>query len=459
MARILIDGGTVVPMTQRDLAIADGVVAIEDGRIVYAGARDGFDAGAFGAERTVNASGRAVLPGLVNTHIHLIGAYLKGITEDVPGGKAAGLFNRALPILAECRDPDDVYFGALAHATEMLMTGTTTLVNTWHREANIAPAVRDLGMRASLSEFLVEIGFSGLDADTTERPWRTERLDRAMDAAVELAETWHGREDGRITVRVSPGGPGYMSMEGMSRSRELADRLGLGINVHIAELPGETEFARKLYGRRPIEIGVETGVLGPNAIAIHCVFMNEADVAQLAESGATLSHTSYHVAKRGYFPPMEKVYPAGINVSLGSDWCSNDLWQYMRAAILIPRAATGDVGMLSGYDALEMATMGGARGLGMAHEIGSLEPGKKADVILVDVSQPWLRPIRMQNFVSNLVYNANGSDVTDVFVDGCQLVREREVTTIDRTEVFAQVQRRAEGIWARAEKNFHTGSG
>lgn len=151
---------------------------------------------------------------------------------------------------------------------------------------------------------------------------------------------------------------------------------------------------------------------------------------------------------------MEKIYSAGINVALGSDWCSNDLWQYMRAAILIPRAATGDVGMLSGYDALEMATVGGARGLGMADEIGSLEAGKKADVILVDISRPWLMPIRLENFVSNLVYNANGGDVTDVFVDGRQVVRDREVTTIDRGEVFEQVQRRAERIWRRAEKNF-----
>ena len=453
MTRILIEGGYVVPMTQRDAVIADGVVAFEHDRLVYVGAKSGFDANAFGADRIVDAKGRAVLPGLINTHIHLIGAYLKGITEDVPG-TAAGLFNRALPILAECRDPDDVYFGSLAHAIEMVMTGTTTLVNTWHREANIAPAVRDLGIRASLSEFLVEIGFSGLDASTTERPWRTERLNRSMDAAVELFETWHGTEDGRITTRISPGGPGYMSMDGMARSRELADRLGLGINVHIAEVPGETEFAQKLYGKRPIEIGVETGVLAPDAIAIHCVFLDDNDVAALAESGATMSHTSYHVAKRGYFPPMEKVYPTGINVSLGSDWCSNDLWQYMRAAILIPRTMTGDVGMLSGYDALEMATIGGARGLGMAHDIGALEAGKKADIILVDVSRPWLMPIRLENFCSNLVYNANGGDVTDVFVDGREIVRNREVTMIDRNEVFEQVQQRAERIWRNAEKNF-----
>jgi 5-methylthioadenosine/S-adenosylhomocysteine deaminase len=126
----------------------------------------------------------------------------------------------------------------------------------------------------------------------------------------------------------------------------------------------------------------------------------------------------------------------------------------MRAAILIPRTVTGNVGMLSGYDALEMATMGGARGLGMENEIGSLEAGKKADVILVDVSRPWFMPIRLENFCSNLVYNASGGDVTDVFVDGRDIVRDREVVTIDRAEVFDQVQHRAERIWARAEKNF-----
>ena len=454
MARILIDGGYVVPMDARDRVVADGVVAIDGDRLAYVGAKDGFDRAAFAADTVVSARGRAVLPGLINTHIHLIGAYLKGITEDTPGRAGSGLFNRALPILAECRDPQDVYFGCLAHATEMAMTGTTTLVNTWHREVNVAPAVRDLGLRASLSEMLVEIGLAGLNADTTERPWRTDRLDRAMDAAVELHETWHGKEDGRITVRVSPGGPGYTSLEGMARSRALADRLGVGINVHIAEVPGETEFALRLYGKRPMEIGIESGVLRPDCIAIHCVFMNERDVELLAESGATLSHTSYHVAKRGYFPPMAHVYRTDINVALGSDWCSNDLWQYMKAAILIPRTITGDVEMLSGWDALEMATMGGARGLGMADAIGSLEAGKKADVILVDVSRPWMRPIRMENFCSNLVYNANGADVTDVFVDGRPIVRDREVVTIDRDAVFDEVQGRAETIWARAETKF-----
>lgn len=454
MTRTLIEGGYLLPMTGRDAFWENGVVAIDDDRIVYAGAASGFDAQAFQADEIVSAKGRAILPGLINTHIHLIGAYLKGVTEDVPGGKAAGLFNRALPILAECRDPGDVYAGALACAMDLASTGTTTMVNTWHKETNIGPAVRDLGVRASLSEMLVEIGLTGLDADKTERPWVTPRLDRALAATEKLYEEWHGAADGRITVRVSPGGPGYMSMEGMARSREMADRLGVGINVHIAEVPGETEFTQKLYGKRPIEIGVETGVLGPDAIAIHCVFMNDRDVELLAGSGAHMAHTSYHVTKRGYFPPMERVYAAGVPVALGTDWCSNDLWHYMRAAILTPRTTTGDVAMLDGYGALEMATMGGARALGMQDEIGSLAAGKKADVILVDVSRPWLRPIRRDNFASNLVYNAGGPDVTDVFVDGRRIYQDRRFTTVDQDAALDDVQRRAEAIWSRAEKNF-----
>lgn len=454
MSRTVFKAEFVVPMDRRDRVIKSGIVAIEDDRIAYVGDGSDFDATSFAPDKTISAPDRVVLPGLINTHIHLIGAYLKGITEDTPGQAGSGLFNRALPILAECRDKDDVYFGCLTHAMEMAMSGTTTLANTWHKEVNVAPAVRDIGLRASLSEMLVEIGLGGLNPDSTERPWRTDRMNRALDAAVELYETWHGKANGRITTRISPGGPGYTSLDGMCRSRELADRLGVGMNVHIAEVPGETEFTLKLYGKRPMELGVESGVLGADTIAIHCVFMNDNDVTLLAESGATLSHTSYHVAKRGYFPPMEDVYPAGINVSLGSDWCSNDLWQFMKAAILVPRAASGNVGMLSGWDALAMATRGGAQGLGMMDDIGTLEVGKKADLIFLDISRPWFHPIRMENFCSNLVYNANGGDVTDVYVDGREIVRDREIRTVDRADILQQTQTRAESIWARAEKNF-----
>ncbi|MDB5028145.1 MAG: 5-methylthioadenosine/S-adenosylhomocysteine deaminase, partial [Candidatus Eremiobacteraeota bacterium] len=185
-----------------------------------------------------------------------------------------------------------------------------------------------------------------------------------------------------------------------------------------------------------------------------CVFLSDSDIEIFAETGTKFSHTSYHVPKRGYFPPMEKVYAAGIDVSFGSDWCSNDLWKFMRAGILIPRVQTGDVGMLNGYDALRMATLGGARALGMENEIGTLEAGKKADIILVDVTTPWCNPIYKPNLITNLVFNANGSDVTDVFVDGNAVVSDREIRTVDRREVLKETQRRAERLWGLASQTW-----
>jgi 5-methylthioadenosine/S-adenosylhomocysteine deaminase len=194
--------------------------------------------------------------------------------------------------------------------------------------------------------------------------------------------------------------------------------------------------------------------MGPQTIAFHTVYLSDEDIKTFAETGTHISHTSFHVPKRGYFPPMEKVYAAGVSVSWGSDWCSNDLWKFMRAGILIPRQKTGDVKMLDGWRALHMATMGGARGLGMEKEIGSLETGKKADVILVDVDTPWCRPIRTQNLATNLVYNANGSDVTDVIIDGRVVVKNREITTVDRKAILKETQERAERIWSDASELF-----
>jgi 5-methylthioadenosine/S-adenosylhomocysteine deaminase len=208
------------------------------------------------------------------------------------------------------------------------------------------------------------------------------------------------------------------------------------------------------YGKRPIELGRDLGVLTPQTIAFHCVFLSDSDIDIMAESGTNLSHTAFHVPKRGYFPPMEKVYAKGVEVSLGSDWCSNDLWKFMRAAILFPRVKTGDVGMMRGYDALRLATIGGARAVGMEDQIGTLEVGKKADIILLDVTTPWCSPIRTENFITNIVFNANGSDVTDVFVDGKPVMQDREIKTVDRIAVLRECQQRAERLWRQAEKHW-----
>jgi 5-methylthioadenosine/S-adenosylhomocysteine deaminase len=379
---------------------------------------------------------------------------MKGLTEDVPGkGDTAGLYKRGFPVVCSLQ-PDDFYSGCMTHALEMVMTGTTTISNTWMHEKLTGPVFRDLGVRGVLSEWIVGTDLLKLSARNMERPWDAAQVERSLEAAVELYETWHGKAEGRITTRISPAGPGYLSAEGIEKSRDLAKKQKVGINIHIAEVPGETEFVMQRYGKRPMELGRDLGVLTPQTIAFHCVFLSDSDIDIMAESGTNLSHTAFHVPKRGYFPPMEKVYAKGVEVSLGSDWCSNDLWKFMRAAILFPRVKTGDVGMMRGYDALRLATVGGARAVGMEDQIGTLEVGKKADIILLDVTTPWCSPIRTENFITNIVFNANGSDVTDVFVDGKPVMQDREIKTVDRAAVLRECQQRAERLWRHAEKHW-----
>ena len=453
MSVTLIENGYLLPMNSREI-VADGAIAFENSRIVYAGPAAGFDRTTHRPDKVINAKGKAILPGLVNTHVHLVGAYMKGLTEDVAGsGDSAGLYKRGFPVVCSLAE-GDYYCGCMTHALEMLMSGTTTFNSTWMNERLAAPVVRDLGARAVLSEWIVGTDLLGLSAKNMERPWDQAMVEKGLDAAENLFESWHGKANGRITTRISPGGPGYLSDKGIVQARDLAQKHGVGINIHIAEVPGETEFVTKRYGKRPMELGRDLGILTPQTVCFHCVFLSDSDIDIMAETGANLSHTAFHTPKRGYFPPMEKVYKKNVSVSLGSDWCSNDLWKFMRSAILLPRVKTGDVGMMDGYDALRLATVGGAKALGMDKDIGTLEVGKKADVILLDLSLPWYRPIRQQDLFSNIVYNSNGSDVTDVFVDGAHVVANKLVTTVNSEEIMRECQERADHIWAKASRNW-----
>jgi 5-methylthioadenosine/S-adenosylhomocysteine deaminase len=219
-------------------------------------------------------------------------------------------------------------------------------------------------------------------------------------------------------------------------------------------VPGENEFMVQAWGKRSVPLLKELGLLGPDFIGAHCVFVDEGDIEILRETGACMSHTAFLVAKRGYYPPMNKLYAAGVSVSLGSDWLSNDMFKVMRSAIILPRAVFRDVSIRNARDVLRMATIDGARCLGLDKEIGSLEAGKKADVILVDMRTAWCNPLRQQNLITNLVYNANGSDVRHVFVDGEHLVDGGKLLRFDETELIDEAQLVAEKVWGASQHLF-----
>lgn len=450
--KLLVDNGWVIPVDGRRPIIEQGAVAIDGTRIVAVGPRDEVVRG-FAAERTLDATGKAVLPGFVNTHSHLMGAFNKAITEDPPA-LSGGLFKIAMPLQCKYIRPEEVYWPATMHALETLRTGTTTINEVWWFEREIAKAVRDVGLRAVIAENISEHDLTKLHPDYQERHYDLDEGRRAIETALAFIDEWHGGADGRITCRFGPFSADTCSEATLVRIRELAAARDLGFHVHLAQIPGEVEYMRKTYGKGSVQYLHGLGYLSPRFVGAHCVFMTPDEIDIMKDTGAHMSHTAYLVGKRGYFPPMPEIYERGVSVSIGADWLSNDMFKILRAAILLARHQAKSTAVIDAARILEMATMGGARALQLDREIGSLEVGKKADLFLLNLRLPWLNPIRPQNLVTNIVYNANGSDVTDVIVDGRPVVAGGGATMVDEDEVYRACQRTAESVWTRASALF-----
>jgi len=456
----LIEHGWVVPVDGKQAHIEDGAVAFEDGRIVGVGPTAEI-AAKFRADgsqvKRIDARGKAVLPGFINTHIHLIGGLNKGLTEDVPknaAGVSGGLFKIAMPLHYVYAQAPEVYWLASMHALECVRTGTTTVNEMGKFEREVAKVVRDVGLRAVMAENIRDSAVVDVRPGVVERTFVPSDAERCIEDALAFIEEWHGKADGRITCRFGPNAPDTCAESTLVRVKELADKHGFGLHTHLAQVPGEREYVVKAQGRSPVKYLADLGYLNPSLVAAHCVFMSEEDAEMFAASGAHMSHTAYLVGKRGYFPPMKTLYANKASVALGSDWLSNDMFKIMRSAILLARQQAASVAVVDGPRALEMATMGGARALGMERDIGSLEAGKKADLILLDMDTPWVNPIRPAQLVSNIVYNANGSDITHVWIDGREVVTDRKVVTIDGAEARRECQATAERVWSRASSLF-----
>lgn len=446
----VIEHGWVVPVAQPP--IEDGAVAFEGNRIVGVGPTAEI-AARFKADRTVDARGKAVLPGFINTHIHMIGGLNKGLTEDL-SGVSGGLFKIAMPLHYVYAQAPEVYWLASMHALECVRTGTTTVNEMGKFEQEVAKVVRDVGLRAVMAENIRDSAVVDVRPGVVERTFVPADAEHCIDAALAFIDDWHGKADGRITCRFGPNAPDTCAESTLVRVKELADKRGFGLHTHLAQVPGEREYVVKAQGKSPVKYLADLGYLNSSLVAAHCVFMSDEDAEMFAASGAHMSHTAYLVGKRGYFPPMNTLYANKASVALGSDWLSNDMFKIMRAAILLARQQAGSVAVVDGPKALEMATLGGARALGMEREIGSLEAGKKADIVLLDLEAPWVNPIRPAQLVSNIVYNANGSDVTDVWIDGRAVVTDRRAVQIDGAEARRECQAAAERVWGRASALF-----
>lgn len=422
MDRILIVNGTIVTMNDEDEVLFDGGVFIDGDRIADVGPTAEIRDRHSGKDvHTIDAKDKAVLPGLIDLHYHT--ALGKGWSDHLP----------LWEYLEACWYPmiralhtEDAYWAALASYSESIKCGVTTVNDMYRQLEGLGRAAEEIGIRAVLSN------------DVADPEHNLDTL-ADNDAAYHAV---HGAGDGRVEVYV---GIEWLPLasEGLLRDAAgLARDLETGIHIHLNESLSEVEHAKEKFGRRPTEVAYDCGILGSRTVAAHCVWLSDTEIALMRETSTHISHNPSSNAKLGNgIARIPEILAAGINVGLGHDAaeCNNsrDLFQVMKFASLMHRAARVDASLQQAPDVLRMATRNGASALG--HKTGELTPGFKADVIVIDLKNQFFTPLMPENkrhLYSHLVFSANGGCVDTTIVDGKILMEDREFTTIDEEKVL-----------------------
>lgn len=430
--RIVLRNGIVVTLNDADDVHFGGSVVIEGDRIAQVSdgpiATDGA--------KVIDATDKIVMPGLVDFHYHT--ALGKGYSDHLPLWEY--LQTCWYPMI-RALDPESAYWAALASYSESIRCGATAVNDMYRQLEALADAAERIGIRAVLSN----------DVATDEHKLDTlEDNERAFKAK-------NGAANGRIKVLIGIEWLPLASEELLRDARTLANDLGTGIHIHLNESLSEVEISKEMFGRRPTEVAYDCGILGPDCIAAHCVWLSDVEIALMRETHTHISHNPSSNAKLGNgVARLPEILAAGINVGLGHDAaeCNNsrDMFEVMKFASLMHRAVRVDASLQQAPDVVRMATRNGAKGLGF--DAGELSPGKKADVILVDTQNQMFTPLMPGNkdhVFSHLVFAANGSCVETVIVDGRVVYEEREFTTIDEDEVLANANRAFREVIERME--------
>ena len=423
---LLVDGGTVVTMDDAGAVIEGGAVLVEGDRISAVLAPD--DPRPAGAT-VIDATGHLVIPGLVNTHGHAAMSLLRGLADDLP--LMTWLNEHIFPAEAALVAPDFVYWGTLLSSVEMLKGGTTTFADMYYFRDEMARATADAGIRAVTGPHV--IGFPTPDFASPE------------ESLAEAAEFMERYQDHPTVVPAVAAHALYTTpLDAVEAAFRLAERYDAPFQIHTLEDPSEDVTAREATGMGVIQALESIGALRPGTVLAHSVYLSDDDIRRIAAGGAGIAHNPQSNMKLGVAraAPVAAALEAGIPVGIGTDGpASNndlDLFDEMDAAAKVQKFMLGDPAALPAETVFRMATAGGARVLNLHDEIGSLEAGKRADIVLLDIRRPGLTPL--YRVYSHLVYAARGSDVTTVIVNGRIVVRDREVLTVDEQEVMERAR-------------------
>jgi 5-methylthioadenosine/S-adenosylhomocysteine deaminase len=434
-ADISVYNGTILPMDNQDTIIQDGLVAISGNTIQYVG---NDEKGSISAQKELDAEGGLILPGLINGHTHAAMTLFRGLADDLP--LMDWLNNYIFPAEGKM-DADFVRTGTLLACAEMIMSGTTTFCDMYLFEEEVARAAKEAGMRCLVGEVLYDFPSPSYGV-----------VEEGFIYTEELIERW--KEDPLINIAVEPHSLFTCGVELLVKANDLALRKGVPLILHMAETREELEKIEKRYGKRPALHLKDLGLLGPHLILDHCVHVSESEIELLAEHKVSVIHNPESNMKLASgIAPVPEMIEKGITVGLGTDGCASnnnlDLFGEMGMAAKLHKAAKLDPTVMDAQTLVRMATIKGSRALGLDKVTGSLEAGKRADLIVIDPHKPHLTPL--YNPYSHLVYSARGHDVKHSIIDGQLVMEDRRLYTLDVQAIIERSKEKSRKVrkWVR----------
>ncbi len=431
-ADLVIENGTILTMDPEDRVVEDGFLVVRGDAIADVGTRPAIPPA---SARRIDARGGLILPGLVNAHTHAAMTLFRGLADDLP--LMDWLNHYIFP--AESRmDADFVHAGTLLACAEMILSGTTTFCDMYLFESEVARAARTAGMRCLVGEVLYDFPSPNYGP-----------IDKGFEYTEALIDEW--KDDPLVRIAVEPHAIYTCSPDLLKKASEMARAHEVPMIIHVAESRSEIEQVRRMYGKRPFEHLESLGVLGPHLIADHCVHVDGAEIERMADHGVkAVDNPESNMKLASGVSPVQDLQARGITVALGTDGCASnnnlDMFAEMDTAAKLHKVATMDPTVLDAASVLRMATSEGAKALGLGNVTGSLEKGKKADVIVVDTRKPHLVP--MYNPFSHLVYAAGAQDVSHTVINGRLVMENREIKTLDLEGILAEARRRARDVIA-----------
>jgi len=434
-ADLLVHAQWILPMDDQDSILEDHCVVVSGGRIRAVLPSADADS-AVTAQRELTLTGHVLIPGLINAHTHSPMTLLRGLADDLP--LMTWLNQHIWPAEQRWVDPEFVLAGTRLAALEMLKSGTICFNDMYFYPEVTARTAAEAGMRAVAGMILVD--FPTGYADSPE-----EYLRKGL--------ALHDRFRGHALIRTAfaPHSPYAVSDQPLERVRTLADELEVPIHIHLHETRDEIVQSLREHGERPLARLERLGLLGPNLVAVHMTQLEDGEIEAVARAGSHVVHCPESNLKLASgFCPVVRLLDAGVNVALGTDGAASnndlDLLGELRTAALLAKGVAGSASALPAYKALRMATIDGARAFGLDAETGSLEPGKAADMVALDLRDPDTQPV--YNPASQLVYAAGRDQVRHVWVAGRQLIRDGQPTTLDPKEILEEARGWGERIAA-----------